>query len=498
VPRTSLTALSAVKLRRLIGAKQISPVELLEDCIERIEAIDPGINAIVARPFRRAREEAKRAEAAVLRGDELGRLHGLPIGIKDLQDTEGVLTTNGSPLFRNNVPTRDTVQVGLVRAAGAIVTAKTNVPEFGAGANSRNPVWGATGNPFNPSLNAGGSSGGSAAALAVDMLPICTGSDTGGSLRIPAALCGVVGFRPSPGLVPMEARKLGWTTISVLGPMGRNVPDTRLLFAAQLGLDRRDPLSLYLDPDRAMTGRPVDLGRLRVAWTADFGGAPVSTEIRKLMHRRMGEMRHLFRSLDEVEFDYGGADRCFDVIRGTSYVAGYKESYERDGDLLAPNVRANYDIAKVMTLEDVAWAHVEQTRLFRRFQDTYEDYDLVLAPTTPVSPFPWSELYLETLEGRKLSNYYHWLAHTYFITLMSNPAISIPCGVDPQGMPFGLQVVGRYRGDFELLDAAEAMEQAFRMVPELARPLPDLESLTTPRPDLKSIVTAAPDPGLAY
>jgi Asp-tRNA(Asn)/Glu-tRNA(Gln) amidotransferase A subunit family amidase len=498
VPDQSLIALSAVDLRRLIGTRQISPVELLEAAIARIEAIDPAINAIVARPFKRAREEAKKAEAAVLRGDALGRLHGLPIGIKDLQDTEGVLTTNGSPLFRNNVPARDTVQVGLVRAAGAIVAAKTNVPEFGAGANSRNPVWGATGNPFDPSLNAGGSSGGSAAALAVDMLPICTGSDTGGSLRIPAALCGVVGFRPSPGLVPMESRKLGWTTISVLGPMGRNVPDTRLLFAAQLGTDSRDPLSVPLDPERAMLGHPVDLGRLRVAWTADFGGAPVGGDIRAVMADKMDAMRHLFRALDHHEFDYGRADRAFDVIRGLSYIAGYKDSYERDGDLLAPNVRANYDIARTMTIEDVAAAQAEQTRLYRRFQETFKDYDLVVSPTTPVSPFPWSRLYLDTLEGRPLNNYYHWLALTYYITLMGNPAISIPCGTDRMGLPFGLQVIGPARADIALLDAAEAMEKAFAGSAALERPLPDLSALATPRPELKSIVTAPPDAGLAY
>jgi Asp-tRNA(Asn)/Glu-tRNA(Gln) amidotransferase A subunit family amidase len=275
----SLTALSAIELRRRIGTKDISPVELLEACIQQIEAINPAVNAICATAYKRARAEAKAAEAAVLRGDDLGPLHGLPVGIKDLQDTEGLLTTHGSPLYRSHVPTADTASVALVRRAGAIVAAKTNVPEFGAGANSRNPVWGATGNPFNPTLNAGGSSGGSAAALATDMLPICTGSDTGGSLRIPAAVCGVVGFRPSPGLVPMDLRGLGWTPISVLGPMGRDVADTRLLFAAQIGVDDRDPLSQPLDPREASVHRPVDLGRLRIAWTTDFGQCPVSTEI---------------------------------------------------------------------------------------------------------------------------------------------------------------------------------------------------------------------------
>ena len=488
-----LNTLSATELRRLIGAKEISPVELLEACIARIETLDPAVNAIAAKAYGRARTEAKAAEAAVLDGTRLGRLHGLPIGIKDLQDTEGVLTTHGSPLYRDHVPARDSAQVALVRAAGAIVTAKTNVPEFGAGANTRNPVWGATGNPFDPALIAGGSSGGSAVALACDMLPLCTGSDTGGSLRIPAALCGVVGFRPSPGLVPMDGRQLGWTPISVLGPMGRTVADTRLLFAAQLGVDSRDPLSRPLDPDAAACGRLSDPGRLRVAWTTDFGQCPVSTEIRGVMRRRMASMRHLFRAADEISFDLGDADRCFDVVRAQNYLARYRDSYERDPTELGPNIRANYEIGSAMTLADAAWAHAEQTRIFRRFQETFRDYDLVMCPTTPVSPFPWTQPTLGELEGQTLKNYYHWLALTYVVTLVTNPSIALPCGVDDHGMPFGLQVVGRFGGDIELLDSAEALERAFAGIEGLARPVPDAHLLSAPRKELKSIVIAAPE-----
>jgi amidase len=487
-----LTALPATTLRRMIGAKEISPVELLEACIARIEAIDPAVNAIAAKGYERARSEAKAAEAAVLRGEALGRLHGLPIGIKDLQDTEGLLTTQGSPLLRHHVPARDSAQVALVRAAGAIVTAKTNVPEFGAGANSRNPVWGATGNPFNPSLNAGGSSGGSAAALACDMLPLCTGSDTGGSLRIPAAMCGVVGFRPSPGLIPMDGRPLGWTPISVLGPMGRTVADTRLLFAAQLGVDSRDPLSHALDADAAAGARLTDLSGLRVAWTTDFGQCPLGSEIRALMRARMAAMRHLFRAADEITFDLGEADRCFDIVRAQNFLASHQARYDADRNQLGPNIRANVELASAMTLADAAWAHAEQTRIFRRFQQVFRDYDLVLAPTTPVSPFPWTQLYLEELEGQKLKNYYHWLALTYVVTLVTNPSLALPCGVDGQGLPFGLQMVGRFGGDVELLNTAQALEQASAGIAGLGRPVPDAAALSMPRPELKSIVTSPP------
>jgi amidase len=488
-----ILTLSSVELRRHIGNKDITPVELLEACIARIAALNPAVNAIAATGYARARAEAKAAEDAALRGDVLGPLHGLPTGIKDLHETEGLLTTYGSPLYRDFVPKADAAMVALVRKAGAVIVAKTNVPEFGAGANTRNPVWGATGNPFNPTLNAGGSSGGSAVALACDMLPVCTGSDTGGSLRIPAAMCGVVGFRPSPGLVPMDLRGLGWTPISVLGPMGRTVGDTRLLFSAQIGVDDRDPLTFPLRPDEIAGARPVDLGRLRVAWTEDFGQCPVGTGIRQVMHARIGVMRHLFRVCDEVRFDFGEADKCFDVVRAQNFVTRYQAAYDKDPSSLGSNVRINYEAGAKMSLKDAAWAHAEQTRIFRRFQATFRDYDLVLSPTTPVSPFPWTELYLAELEGRKLNNYYHWLALTYYITLVTNPSMSLPCGVDDKGLPFGLQVTGRFRGDAELLNAAEAIERAFADIPALQRPRPDFSKLgTLSHRELKSIVTHPP------
>ncbi|TMJ75827.1 MAG: amidase [Alphaproteobacteria bacterium] len=490
--RDSLLELSSVELRRRIGSKEISPVELMEASIARMEALNPSVNAICATAYTRARREAKAAEKAALAGESLGPLHGLPTGIKDLHDTEGLLTTQGSPLYRDHIPTHDCAMVANVRKAGAIVVAKTNVPEFGAGANTRNPVWGATGNPFDTRLNAGGSSGGAAVALACDMLPVCTGSDTGGSLRIPAAYCGVVGLRPSPGLVPMEMRQLGWTPIRVLGPMGRTVADTRQLFAAQIGMDDREPLAFALAPERVAAGRPADLSRLRVAWTEDFGQCPVTREIRRLMRERIAAMRHLFRSCDEVTFDFGEADRCFDVVRALNFVAGYHAAYTKDPSSLGPNVRANYEMGAAMSLPDAAWAHAEQTRIFRRFQGTFRDYDLVLSPTTPVSPRPWTELYLAEVEGKPLRNYYHWLALTYFITLVTNPAISLPCGRDQNGMPFGLQVTGRFRGDLEVLDAAEAMEDAFTRIAGLGRPRPDLGKPAGAPVDLKSLVTHPP------
>jgi len=295
-------------------------------------------------------------------------------------------------------------------------------------------------------------------------------------------------MRPSPGLVPMESRSLGWTPISVLGPMGRTVADTRQLFAAQIGLNDAEPLTFPLDPELIAAGRPADLGRLRVAWTEDFGQCPVSREIRAVMGERIAAMRHLFRACDEVEFDFGEADRCFDVIRALNFVARYHDAYSKNRGLLGPNVRANYEMGAAMSLSDAAWAHSEETRIFRRFQALFRDYDLVLSPTKSVSPRPWAELYLPELEGQPLRNYYHWLALTYFITLTTNPAISLPCGRDHAGLPFGLQVTGRFRGDLALLAAAEAMEEAFARI-GLERPRPDHAKLADMCTDLKSPVT---------
>ncbi|MEO8021159.1 MAG: amidase family protein [Polaromonas sp.] len=488
----SLVALSAVELRRLIGAKQLSPVELLEACIARIEAVNPFVNAVTATCFERARSEARAAERAVLEGRPLGLLHGLPMGVKDLEATEGLLTTLGSPLYRGHVPAADNVLVARLRAAGAIVVGKTNVPELGAGANTRNEVWGATGNPFDPRLNAGGSSGGSAAALACDMLPVCTGSDTGGSLRIPAALCGVVGFRPSPGLVPSSRKLLGWTPISVVGPMGRTVADACLQLAASAGAAVDDPLSYPVDPAGFLDPPAVDLGALRVGWTEDFGACDVDASIRGTFRRKIASMKHLFRSCEEVRFELGDVHRCFDVLRAEAFVAGTRDAYACDPASLGPNTRANFEIGAAMSLLDCAWAQAEQTRVLARFNAAMADYDLILAPTTPVSPFPWTTLYADAVDGKPQSNYYHWLALTYVVTLATLPALSLPCGLDHAGMPFGLQLIGRFRADHHVLGAAAALEQAFVRSDELRRPRPALDRLRSVEPALTSIVTAPP------
>ena len=489
---TSLAEHSAIELRRLIGSRAISPVDLMDACIARIETFNPAVNAITATDFERARAAAHVAEAQVMRGEPLGPLHGLPLGVKDLQDTAGLLTTFGNVGLRGNVPAADVSLVARLRAAGAIVTAKTNVPDMGAGANTRNAVWGATGNPFDPALNAGGSSGGSAAALATDMLPICTGSDTGGSLRIPAALCGVVGLRPSPGLVANDRRPLGWSVISVLGPMGRTVADTAFLMAASVGPHPADPLSHPVDAASFWPLPQVDLARLRVGYTEDFGVCAVDPAIRRTFRARVEAIRPHVAACEPVPLSLGEPDRAFDVLRAEAFVAAFADTLKTAPETLGPNVRANLELAAGITLADRAWAHLEQTRISRAFAEALTRYDLLIAPTTPLSPFPWTRPYAETIDGVTMQNYYQWLALTYVVTLGTQPALSLPAGLDEAGMPFGLQVIGPLYGDAKLLAAANALEAAFASSAATARPRPDMAKLRAPRPELKSIVTHPP------
>lgn len=490
---SALVEHSAVALTDAFRRRDLSPVELTEACIARIRAYNPFVNAVTATCFGRARDEARESERRYREGTPCGPLDGLPIGIKDLQDTEGLLTTYGSPPYRGYVPTADQPLVARLRRAGGIVLGKTNVPEMGAGGNTRNPVWGATGNPFDPNLNAGGSSGGSAVALALDMMPLCTGSDTGGSLRLPAALCGIVGFRPSADLVGHPTRPLGWSPISVLGPMARSVDDLVLMLRSCVGLDANDPLSAEHGATEFTVGATAELGDLRVGWSEDFGGCAVDPAIRAVFRRRVEAVAPHVAVCEPVDLSLGDMDRCFDVIRAESFVAAFKASYDASPEALGVHVRANYELGARMLLADRAWAHLEQTRILRAYNALAADYDVILAPTTPVSPFSWQTPYLKAVDGRDFDTYYRWLALTYRGTLTGAPALALPCGRDDAGMPFGMQVLGKPRGDAALLRAARALETLFQSEAEMQRPRPDPVALRPSVVPLTSVVTAPPD-----
>jgi amidase len=468
---------TALELRRLIGRKEISPVELLDACLERIAAANPVVNAIVAMDVAGAKHAARAAEQAVLRGDALAPLHGLPLGVKDLSETAGLRTTFGSLLHKDHVPERDEAVVARVRSAGGIILGKTNTPEFGAGANTRNRVYGATGNPFDPALTSAGSSGGSAVAVALGMVPVATGTDMGGSLRTPAGFSGIVGFRPSPGLVPNDRRPMGWAPYSVDGPMARTVGDAALLLSAMVGDDADDPLSGVVNPEDFATLPEIDLSRLKVAVSEDLGFAPVDDDIRQVFRTRCGRFADLFRESVERDPALGEADHTFAVLRAEGFLGTQVENVRCSRDLLGMPVIANVEQALSFTYEDRAKAHVEQTRLYRRFQTLFREIDILICPVAAVSPFPHAQWAPEEINGTALDNYFHWIALTYGLTLTGHPVVALPCGVDHKGMPFGLQIVGPRRGDRFVLGVAAALERAFATRPELTRPVPDLGRL---------------------
>jgi amidase len=473
---SDLCDLSAIELRRLIGARQVSPVELLASCGTRTERINPAVNAFVTLCWERAEAEAKAAERAVMAGEALGPLHGLPIGIKDLALTGEVRTTFGSPQFSSFVPEADERQVEVVRRAGAIVVGKTNTPEFGAGANTVNLVFGATGNPFDPEKTCAGSSGGSAVALATSMVPLATGSDMGGSLRNPAAYCGVAGFRPSPGAVPSELRLLGWSPLSVNGAMARDVPDLALLHSVMAGPDPRDPLSPP-DTGAGPESPEIDLASLKVVISEDLGFAPVDDGIRATFRGVVDRLRGVFGHVDERDPDMEGANQAFEGVRALSFLAAHGETCRANKEALGPNIVANVEQGLKMSLADAALALKLQTQVYRRFLEFMDGYDVLICPAMAVPPFPHRQLYVEEINGQKLRTYFHWLALAYGLTLTVHPVVCLPCGRDRTGMPFGIQVCGRRHGDVRALAIAAALERHLQTIPELARPLPDLDRL---------------------
>jgi len=469
--------LSAVAARALIGRKALSPVELLDSCIARIAAVNPRLNAIVTTDFERAHATAHKAADAVARGAALGPLHGLPLGIKDLHLTAGVRTTEGSPLYAERVPEADEYLVARLRAAGGIVAGMTNIPELGTGGNTVNPVFGFTGNPFDPERSCGGSSGGSAVALATGMVPLATGSDVAGSLRTPASYSGVVGYRPTPGLIAVPSARRAWSILAVDGPMARDVADLRLMLSAMVGRQRDDPLSLAAAAAEFGPAAPADLSRLRVAVSEDLGFAPMSRAVRSLFRERVARFAEVFAACEEADPDLTEAEAVFDVLRAKGYLASYLATFESRPEAFGPNLRANIELGVRFSAADVARAETGQTAIFRRFLDFMERHDLLICPATAVPPFGRDKLYVDRIDDHPLETYYAWLGIAAGVTLTGHPALALPCGLDRTGTPFGVQIVGRYGRDAELLAIGQALESVLAADPECRGPLPDLAAL---------------------
>jgi amidase len=466
--------LSAVEARRLIGEKALSPVELWQSCLKRIEDWNPKVNAVVTLDEEGGLAAAKEAEAAVARGADLGLLHGLPVGVKDLNAVKGLRTTFGSELYTNYIPPHDEGLAARLRASGAVLASKTNTPEFGAGANTWNRVFGATGNPFSPDLTCAGSSGGSAVALACAMMPLATGSDLGGSLRTPAAFCGVYGMRPSPGLVPDETPCRAFNPLSVDGPMARSVSDIHLLLRVLAAGDPRDPWSA---PGMAeCVSQPLaarDPKTLKVAFSADLGFAPVSKQTRALFSDRMASLEPLFGSLEEADPPLQDAVRLFQTLRGVGFVAAHLDRLRLAPDKVGPNVTANVELGLALSAEEIARAEADWAALYRRFLDFRSRYDLFLAPAAAVQPFPKAQNAPEEIDGEPLENYVSWLGLAFGITLTSHPSLAFPCGLDESGLPFGIQLVGTRHGDHALLEMALGLESALAGDSHMSRPIPE-------------------------
>jgi amidase len=454
---------SAVDLIALIGKKKVSPTEVVRAVLERIERVNPALNAYCTVAAEQAVAAARKATAAVgKRGARRGPLHGVPVSIKDLTPTRGIRTTWGSKIYEHHVPAEDGLVVERLKAAGAIVVGKTNTPEFGAGANTFNAVFGPTRNPWNPKLTCGGSTGGGGVALATGMGPLAQGSDLGGSLRLPAAFCGVVGFRPSPGLVPVWPVVTGWDSYSVQGPMARTVADTALMLAAIAGPDPRAPISYPVDPRAflAAVRRPSVKG-LRIAWGGDLGITPVDAEVRRVTQAALAVFEKAGARVEEAHPDFSEVAEIVRASRGFSMVARHQDKLDRWKPVMQENLVRNIEQGLALTASEIARGERLRTELFHRVRGFMERYDVVLTPTAPVPPFPleWRSG-PEAIDGVRMTSYIQWALLTYAFTVINAPAISVPAGFTRDGLPVGLQIAGRWRDEATVLRAAAAFEQA--------------------------------------
>jgi amidase len=448
---------SARALARLLAARRVSATEVVRAFIARIEAVNPKVNAIVT--F--LPEQALKAAKALDRKKTLeGPLAGLPIAHKDLVPTKGVRTTFGSLVYENHVPQEDHVIVERLGAAGAILIGKTNTPEFGAGSQTFNKLFGVTRNPYDLSKTAGGSSGGAGAAVAAGMLPFADGSDLAASLRNPGNYCNVVGFRPTPGRVPGWPAANSWDTLSVIGPMGRTVEDCAFLLSAMAGPDPRAPTSI-LEPGSVFS-RPLkrDFKKTRVAWSRDLGGLPMDTRVISLLAGQKRVLEALGCIVEQAEPDFSGATEAFETLRAVSFLARFGPLLKEHRDKLKDTVLWNIEQGMKLTPEKIARAAQLRTTLFHRMRAFLERYEFLVCPVNQLPPFPAELEWPREIDGTKLENYLDWMKSCYYITITSHPAISVPAGFTPDGLPVGLQIVGRYRQDFSVLQLAHAFESA--------------------------------------
>jgi amidase len=462
-PMTELCFKDAVDLARMIRDREVSASEVMTAFLSQIEQINPKVNAV--RSFigeEAALNAAKKADEKLAKGEPVGLLHGLPHAVKDLALTEGIRTTFGSRIYKDFIPGEDALFVERLKQAGAIIIGKTNTPEFGAGSQTFNEVFGATRNPYDLSKTCGGSSGGAAVALACGMLPLADGSDLGGSLRNPASFCNVVGFRPSPGRIPSHPVTLAWNTLAVEGPMARTVQDVALLLSVMAGPDERSPISINEPGSIFLRPLQRDFKGARVAWSRNLGRYPVESVVNEVCDRARSVFAELGCQVDNGQPDFNDADEIFQTLRAWLFAQTRGDDFIRHRSLMKDTVIWNIEQGLKLSGADVARAEAKRTQLYHRVRKFMERYEFLILPVSQVAPFPVETDWVREINGVEMGSYIDWMGVCYAITLTGLPAISVPCGFTSDGLPIGLQIVGRHQRDFNVLQLAFAFEQATR------------------------------------
>jgi amidase len=456
--------LDAAEIASLIRARELSAEETVAACLEQTDRTNPHVNAIVTlvqeRAMRDARAADQRLAEAIAYGEDVGPLHGLPVAHKDLALTRGIRTTFGSPIYEDFLPEEDSLVVERLRRAGAITVGKTNTPEFGAGSQTYNEVFGETLNPYDTTKTCGGSSGGAAVALACGMVPIVDGSDMGGSLRNPASFCNVVGFRPSLGRVPSWPSQAAWSQLSTEGPMARTVRDVALMFGAISGPDPRSPLAISEPGEDFSQLLERDFSGTRVAWSRDLSGLPVDPRVTAVLDGQRRVFEDIGCLVEDDEPDFTNADEVFKTLRAWLFELNYGELLEEHSSRMKETVVWNIEQGACLSGPKVGRAERWRTELYHRVRVFMEDHEFLVAPVSQVPPFDVKQRYVTEISGTQMETYIDWMKSCYYVTVTGLPAISVPCGFTPDGLPVGVQIVGRYRDDLSVLQLAHAFEQA--------------------------------------
>jgi len=457
---SELCFLTATELARRIRASAVSVTDVVEAHLAQIERVNPKVNAIVTLTAERALAEARAKDAALARGDAAGPLFGLPVAHKDLVPTKGIRTTFGSPIYRDYIPEQDALLVERLRAAGAITIGKTNTPEFGAGSQTFDEVFGRTLNPYDLTKTCGGSSGGAAVVLACGMVPIADGSDTGGSLRNPASFCNVVGLRGAVGRVPPWPTDTAWATLHVPGPMARTVADVALMLSAMAGPDRRSPIAIAESGDRFRAPLGRDFKGVRIAWSRDLGGLPVDRRVTKVLDAQRATLEALGCHVEDGQPDFAEARQIFQVLRALNFATRYGPLLAKHRHQMKDTVIWNTEEGLKLTAREIGEVDVQRTRLYHRVREFMERHEFLLLPAAQVPPFDVTQPYVTEIDGVRLPTYIDWMRVCSDITVTGLPAISVPAGFTDDGLPVGLQIVGRHQDEWGVLQLAHAFEQA--------------------------------------